>query len=108
MKVEQFESIYSHQDFLWIRRENSSEFTVVQPSTVKPHKPFEEAVRSAILISERSPDKKISLCLSGGMDSECMLMAYMAAGVKFEVAIMRFKDGLNAHDIESAEVFCRE
>jgi hypothetical protein len=42
------------------------------------------------------------LCISGGLDSQAMLYAFLQAKVPFEVAVMRFNDRLNEHDIGHA------
>lgn len=71
-----------------------------------PEKPFDEAIRAAHLIGEKLKDPV--LCLSGGLDSEAMAMAFLAAKVPFRVAVMVFKDGLNLFDIQHALDFARE
>lgn len=68
--------------------------------------PHEEFVINAKRISENI--KNPVLCLSGGMDSEVMAMAFLAAQVSFEAVIIRFNSNLNQHDIQHAIDFCEE
>jgi hypothetical protein len=52
--------------------------------------------------------KKIALCLSGGVDSQIMIDCFLRADVVFDTIIMRFHDGLNDHDINTAFEFCEK
>jgi hypothetical protein len=70
-----------------------------------PGSPLEEAIRAAKKI-RASTDKELWLCLSGGVDSECMALAFLAAEISFQAAILRFNDGLNDFDIIHAIRFC--
>jgi len=49
-----------------------------------------------------------ALCLSGGIDSQAMVLCWQEAGLKFDVIIGVFKDGLNKHDSDHAKMFCRQ
>jgi hypothetical protein len=69
-----------------------------------PLKPFEEAVIAARLISAKLKDPV--LCLSGGLDSEAMALAFLAAGISFKAAIMNLDNGTNDYDIAVAKEFC--
>lgn len=71
-----------------------------------PLTPFEEAVLAAKLIETKAASKDIWLCLSGGVDSEAMALAFLAAEVPFKAAIMRFNNELNWFDIKHAVSFC--
>lgn len=71
-----------------------------------PETPLSEAARAARLIHEQNPTEKISLCLSGGVDSEAMARAFLHAGIPFEPYVFRFKDGFNDFDIADALSFC--
>lgn len=55
-------------------------------------------------LSEKSLVSEIPLvlCLSGGLDSQAVLHSFISSGVSFEIAILRFKNRLNFHDIEEA------
>lgn len=73
------------------------------------HKTFIEEACYAAQHLHRVTQKlglEIWLCLSGGIDSESMALSFIKAQVPFRVAIMRFQDGLNAHDIKFAVEFC--
>ncbi|MBC85736.1 MAG: hypothetical protein CL677_01045 [Bdellovibrionaceae bacterium] len=72
----------------------------------RPESPFKEAVRCAKNIGENHSSLK--LCLSGGMDSEAMALAFLEAGIPFSVAIMKLSENLNHYDIEHAVDFCDE
>lgn len=69
---------------------------------------FEEAVLSAKLIFKNSQNQsqKISLCLSGGIDSEAMLQAFAAAQVDFNICILKFENNLNDFDISTNIKIC--
>lgn len=47
-----------------------------------------------------------ALCLSGGIDSQAMVLCWQEAGIKFDMIIGVFKDGLNKHDSDHAKMFC--
>ncbi|MBX3032764.1 MAG: hypothetical protein KF865_02490 [Bdellovibrionaceae bacterium] len=72
----------------------------------RPGTAMEEAVRAARLIAA-STQEEIWLCMSGGIDSEAMAEAFLEAGEKFSVAILRFAGGFNEFDIHQARDFCR-
>lgn len=69
---------------------------------------FEEAQIAAVLIHReaRRVKQEIFLCLSGGIDSEAMLRAFMSSSVSFHVMIMRFNNDLNGFDIKGIIQFC--
>ena len=46
------------------------------------------------------------VCLSGGVDSQAACLLMLAAEVKFRVAVLRFENRLNAHDVDNAILFC--
>lgn len=66
---------------------------------------YDAAKLTARNISEMH-DGKITLCLSGGLDSQAMLAAFIASGCKFSVSVLKFSQNLNAHDIEFVKDFC--
>jgi hypothetical protein len=70
--------------------------------------PVEEAQRSASLIYEYSRDLKIKLCLSGGIDSACMLESFTTQNIPFEALFLKFKNSLNDFDILTNLEFCRQ
>ena len=63
------------------------------------------SIRAARLIGETA-DGPIHVLFSGGADSEVTMRSFLAAKVPITAAIMRFKDGLNEHDIGFAIRFC--
>lgn len=66
-----------------------------------------ECIRAARLIAENTR-LPIQIFYSGGADSEAVVHAFLAANVPFQTVIIRFKAGLNSHDIAFADKFCRE
>lgn len=67
---------------------------------------LEEAKISAREIVQSAAGLEVVLCMSGGVDSEAMAIAFMAAQVPFRVVIGRYQGGLNYHDYRHAEEFC--
>lgn len=70
---------------------------------------WNECVNSAKHIKERYKD--IFLCLSGGLDSELMALAFIDANVKFTAfsLVYKHKDKiLNEHDIKHAVDLCKK
>ena len=69
---------------------------------------FKEAQIAARLIYQYAQKLKqeLFLCLSGGVDSEAMLKAFLFAEVPFKAIIMRFNDNLNDFDIKEVLDFC--
>lgn len=65
-----------------------------------------EAVLSAQEIYKKRSGQRLTLCLSGGIDSESMLQAFLKSGADFAVCFMRFKDGLNDFDITTNRELC--
>lgn len=72
-----------------------------------PKTAFLEAQEAAKSVYQELAEKPL-LCLSGGLDSEAMAMAFLAAAVPFEVITLRFEKALNFAEIRHAESFCRE
>lgn len=48
-----------------------------------------------------------ALCLSGGIDSQSMVYAWLEAGLKFDVVSCVFNNDLNKHDVDTAIEFCK-
>ncbi len=65
-----------------------------------------ECLIAAKQIAETT-SKQIYVCFSGGIDSEVAIESFRLAGIPVVAAIMRFKNGLNSHDISWAEKYCR-
>ena len=68
--------------------------------------PFEEATKAAFEIYSAKTD--LWILLSGGVDSEAMANVFLKNKIPFRIAIQRFNNGLNAHDIAHAEAYCKE
>lgn len=86
--------VYEHRHLIFNSSESSTQISAG---------PF-EARSCAAQMAQQLYDKyknegPIVLALSGGLDSQAMLFSFLEAGVPFEVAVMRFKDHLNEHDI---------
>jgi len=64
-----------------------------------------ECLSTARLIASQTR-KTIWILFSGGIDSEIVAQSFHQAGIPFQIAILRFADGLNLHDIEWAIEAC--
>src|SRR4051794_32718324 len=53
-------------------------------------------------------DGKVSVLFSGGVDSEAALRSFVRADQPVQAAILKFKNGLNEHDISYAVTACEE
>jgi hypothetical protein len=69
--------------------------------------PFVEAVKACQTIYEEF-SRPLNICLSGGLDSECVAQAALSSGVPFYISIFKYKDKLNEHDIKFARSFCQQ
>lgn len=69
---------------------------------------FEECQTSALDIKSRFGQKKIYVCLSGGIDSECVLRSFVSCGINVSAAILSFTNDLNWHDVDPAKKLCQE
>jgi len=49
----------------------------------------------------------IALCLSGGIDSQCMAQAFKEANIPFTAYILNFNKELNIQDVNHARLYCR-
>lgn len=75
-----------------------------QPGSFK-----DECVRAATVLSSQisALQREPALMLSGGMDSEVVVKAFIEAGVPFSVWTFRFKHNLNAHELRFVEAFAK-
>ena len=64
-----------------------------------------ECVATARTIASQA-EQDIWVLFSGGIDSELVLRAFHAAGIRVRAAILRFKHDLNVHDISYAVIAC--
>ena len=67
----------------------------------------EEMLITAKLIKEKSGGKPLWVLCSGGMDSEVVLRSFIESHIIVNVAIARFENDLNEHDIRYAIDFCK-
>lgn len=58
-------------------------------------------IQSAKHLSKYLGDK-IALCLSGGIDSQCMVQCFLEANIPFDLYTLKFNKNLNEHDICTA------
>lgn len=68
----------------------------------------EELLKTATNTLDHFNVKDLTLCFSGGVDSEVILRTYLEIGHKLNVVIYRYEDNLNAHDIYYAEKVCEQ
>lgn len=66
-----------------------------------------ECINSAKLIRD-TVDGTLWIFLSGGIDSEAMLLSFYLAGIPVSIAIIRFENNYNAHDILFAVNLCEQ
>jgi len=66
----------------------------------------EELHKTAISTLEHFDGKDLTLCFSGGIDSEVILRTYLEIGHKLNVVIYRYEDNLNDFDIHYATQTC--
>ena len=64
---------------------------------------------SAVLAEEASKlNRKLIVCLSGGMDSEVVVKGCIKAGIDFEAITFRFTGGKNGHELVFVERFVKK
>jgi len=78
----------------------------IAPCQREPKKPIDEAIELVKKIY--SKNREITVCMSGGVDSQAMAYSFIKANVPFKVAILMFSDNLNRHDLKEAFQFCEE
>jgi hypothetical protein len=66
-----------------------------------------EAINAAKLIADSAGNEKIKLCLSGGIDSECMLESFIEAKIPFDAVFLKFEDDFNNFDIKTNVEICQ-
>ena len=97
---------YNSKHFVY-RSSPSDKFFVQYGKVRRKVKSFkEELIITAQLIKEQSKALPLWILFSGGLDSEIALRSFIEAGIPVNVAIARFKKGLNEHDIRYAVDFC--
>jgi hypothetical protein len=98
---------FGYEDAGWfVNRSSSTQKFICDYGKAATRQTFREAnVHAANYIANIATDD-IFIMMSGGADSEIAARAFIDAGINFTAAIMRFKNGLNQHDISFAERFC--
>lgn len=76
-------------------------------SKYQPKSFYDECLVAAKKI-KASTNKKITVLFSGGVDSEVVVRSFREAHIECEVAILRFKNDLNVHDISYAVMICEK
>lgn len=82
-------------------------YVKLAPLKRMPLRPIDEARMAAGEIYKKFGTAP-TLCLSGGLDSECMAHAFLAEGIPFKAATLIFTEDLNSHDSGHAISFCKE
>lgn len=69
----------------------------------------EECINTAIILGQEAArlNRIPMIFLSGGLDSEVVVKAFIEAGVEFQAVTFKFKDNLNQHEIHYVEKFCK-
>lgn len=98
--------MFDHDYVKWVFPDDPRDcFSFDLDARVEP-RPFvglrEETIRSARKIAD-STDAPITLLLSGGIDSEAMLVAFKQSGVDFDCTVIDLAYGLNWYDVRLAE-----
>ncbi|MBK7845070.1 MAG: hypothetical protein IPJ71_15540 [Bdellovibrionales bacterium] len=73
----------------------------------QPHPFRDECVATARAIRAKASGD-IWILFSGGVDSETVLRSFLEAGISVRIAVARFKDQINLHDISWAVLTCNE
>ncbi|MBC7742887.1 MAG: hypothetical protein H7061_11870 [Bdellovibrionaceae bacterium] len=116
MKLNPFQHAFSKEDHLkygfthqFLREAPNSIFCIGlghMDSVVNDF--FNECKLSALDIFNRSENKKLFVCLSGGVDSECVARSFVGAKVPIEAVILKFNANLNWHDVDPAVQLCEQ
>lgn len=95
-------------NYQWPSGPGQSFDLVFRPINSKPLPWREQLIKTADHIGQQAlaQGRKLYLCLSGGIDSEVMALAFMAAGHKFTAFTVRHP--YNTHDTRYAYRFCTE
>ncbi len=95
-------------DWFANRSRPAEEFTVAYGEcTRRPGDFRSECIRAARLVRD-STELPLNVLFSGGADSEVVVRSFAAAGIATKISILRFRDGLNQHDIRYAIDFCEQ
>ena len=89
-------------------RPNGIYYRNLKRKALKFSTPIEEAKKAARIIYEKANGKEIILFTSGGIDSQCMIQAFVFAKVPFKAVIMKDKSGVNYQDVSNNYQFFKE
>lgn len=78
----------------------------VEHGTVITHSTFRQECKLAALDLYNKHGNNLNLFLSGGVDSEVMLLSFIANGIIPNVTILKYERNLNMHDINYALRLC--
>lgn len=67
---------------------------------------FVSARQVALQLATENKSSKISLCLSGGLDSHALLSVFHGSDINFDVYFLYFNNRWNEHDFESLQDTC--
>jgi hypothetical protein len=69
----------------------------------------EECINTAKILGQEAArlNRVPMIFLSGGLDSEVVVKAFIEAGVDFQTVTFKFKDNHNQHEIHYVEKFCK-
>lgn len=98
---------YDGKPFSLRSNEAQKWFVDYGPCTQEPMDFKEECFRAAKIISEKHPGN-VWVLFSGGVDSEVALRSFVEQGLPVKVAIARFANDLNIHDISYAVIVCEK
>ena len=78
-------------------------------SAVKEYGTYREELRKTALSTlEHFNGKDLTLCFSGGLDSEIVLRSYLDIGHPIKVIIYRYEDNINEYDVHYAVKICEQ
>ncbi len=102
--VENFKAIYKYAYSKESVRENHLLIRYFDDKISSEPNAFKATVKYIQHIYENHREP-LYVCLSGGVDSTALAMAFLESGVKFKIATLRFENNLNRHDLEDAYSF---
>lgn len=100
-----FQFGYNGHSFTFRKSPQDSWFVRYGRSKRRPQSFKAECLRTAKTI-RKNTDQPLHVMFSGGVDSEVVVRSFVEAKIEIQAAILRFADGLNAHDIEWAVKAC--
>jgi hypothetical protein len=96
---------YNNAAFTWRRDVNDRWFVKYGRCAREPLR-FDEECRETARLIRASTSDSLHVLFSGGVDSEVALRSFIEAKIPVRVAILRFADDLNIHDISWAVIIC--